>query len=87
MENTIEVQGIRISWSGALINRWQKYGNDRLYLAKSKAYVDLQKPEDEIEQEFPYNPYGWHSNRIIKDGRQIGVRHEYRDSFVEIVRI
>jgi len=73
----------KISWSGS-VNRWQKYGKDRLYMGKF--FVNLDDLDNEVEQDYA-NPYGVRSDRIFNGERmQIGIRIFSSEGEITIIK-
>lgn len=91
MTQQITINGFEIEYKDggankAGVSRWTKAGKDRLYFGDK--FVDLANfdGEAELAREFT-NPYGWDTKRVVRDGKKVGVRHEYRGSFVQVVKL
>lgn len=72
-----------IEFGGPDVNRWQKYGKDRLYLRKGEA-IDLQS-EDSLQASHSNVKNGmWQCDSIVENHKLVGRRTWHGSSFVEV---
>lgn len=76
----IKVGSVSVEIEGN-VNRWQKGGNDRLYL--DRGYLNLLDEEDLKNTEF-HNPYGWDTARIVEGGEVVGLIHHKGQNSVTV---
>ena len=93
--NTLKIGTTTITWEGPEIKRWTKSGKDRLYLERSREFIDL-TDEESVRSFDCTDSYGWNTERVLlrdasgqvamQDGHPVKVAriHRYRKSVIEV---